>query len=510
MLNKWITKLFLVIIIIPYLSGCNMNKNPNQEKGSQAPNIVYILADDLGYGDLSCLNDSSAVQTPHIDALAEEGMAFTDAHSDAAVCTPTRYGLLTGRYSWRSLWRFRGYSYGFRGYTNHMIDPETMTVASFLKGHGYNTACIGKWHLGMDWPRDSSGEVDFSKPIKNGPITNGFQYYFGIPASMNHSPYVFIENDRVTSIPTDTIAGRNGLFDGFIADGFVQEEVLPILTQKAVDYIDQQSEDKPFFLYFSLTAPHNPILPTEEFQGKTGSNYLDFVLMVDHMVGQVIQAINLSNFKDNTLVVFTSDNGAASGAIELTQIVHRPNYHFRGHKADTYEGGHRIPFIARWPDRITGGSISDETICLDDLLATCADILNDSLPDSAGEDSYSILPVLLGQEYESPLREATVNQSVNGSLAIRKGKWKLIFCPPGDGRGRPTPEKTAKELGLPLIQLYYLENDVAERNNVAENHPEVVESLTALMERYIKEGRSTPGKKQENYGEVKLTPEVYD
>lgn len=505
------TNACLGLFLIPYLSGCGRTGNENQDDKAQKPNIVYILADDLGYGDVSCLNDSSKIQTTNIDALAEEGMSFTDAHSGSAVSTPTRYGILTGRYSWRSRLK-RGVTWS---YDKHLIDTGTITVASLLKEHDYNTACIGKWHLGLDWSKDSTGKVDFSKPVENGPVDLGFQYFYGITASLDIPPYVYIKNNRLTSTALDTIeknTGKGFWREGPIADNFEHKKVLPELTQKAVDYIHNQSEDQPFFLYFPLTAPHTPILPLEEYEGKTNTNaYGDFVLMVDHMVGRVMKALKSKDLKKNTLVVFTSDNGCSPMADfeELARAGHDPSHHFRGHKADIYEGGHRIPFIARWPGKIPAGTTSDETISLNDLMATAADIVGDTLPDSAGEDSYSLLPVLLSQEYESPLREATVHHSINGSFAIRKGKWKLIFCPGSGGWSDPEPDK-AREMDLPLIQLYNLNKDVAETNNLAGKHPEVVKELTELMRQYVKKGRSTPGKIQQNNGDPEFLPQGYN
>ena len=510
MLNKWMTHAFVGIILIPFLSGCGKSGKDSRNTGEPSPNIVYILADDLGYGDLSCLNDSSKIQTSNIDELADEGMYFTDAHSGSAVCTPTRYGILTGRYSWRSRLK-SGVTWS---YDKHLIDPQTMTVASFLKEHGYNTGCIGKWHLGLDWAMDDSGEADFSQPIENGPPALGFQYFYGITASLDIPPYLYIENDRVTTTSIDTIEANQG--KGFwrkgpIGEDFTHKEVLPTLAEKAVGYINRQSKDKPFFLYFPLTAPHTPILPTEQFQGKTNTNaYGDFVLMVDHIVGQVMDALESNGLKENTLIVFTSDNGCSPRADfeELAQVGHDPSYRFRGHKADIYEGGHRIPFIARWPGHIEEGTTSDETVCLNDLLATCADILNDTLPDTAGEDSYSILPALLDQEYQAPIREATVHHSVNGSFAIRQGKWKLIFCPGSGGWSDPRPGK-AREMDLPSLQLYNLEEDIDESNNLVAEYPEVVDRLTRLMEEYVEKGRSTPGAEQKNQGEIEFLPGGY-
>jgi len=492
---------WVVLGFVLFLSSCNLENNDQAD----LPNIVYILADDLGYGDLSCLNDSSKIHTPNLDELAGEGIAFTDAHSNSAVCTPTRYGTLTGRYSWRS----RLKSGVLWGTTNHLIDPQRTTVASLLKKHNYATACIGKWHLGMDWARDSVNEIDYSGKIENGPNTVGFDYFFGITASLDIPPYFYIENDHITATSIDTIEGVSGKMfwrKGLIGNDFKHIEVLPTLTEKAVGFIEDQSKTgNPFFLYFPLPAPHTPILPTEEFQGKSHTNaYGDFVLMVDDVVRQIRQALESSGQADNTVVFFTSDNGCSPMADfeELATFGHDPSYIFRGHKADIFEGGHRIPYIVSWPGKIESG-ISDEIICSTDLLATCAAIVGDTLEANEGVDSYNLLPVLFGENTGDVLREATVHHSINGSFSIRQGKWKLELCPGSGGWSYPRPN-VAREMGLYPIQLYDMENDIAEETNVAEDHPEIVKKLQALMQQYIDEGRSTPGITQQNTGETPL------
>jgi len=297
---------------------------------------------------------------------------------------------------------------------------------------------------------------------------------------------------------------------GPVGDDFKHIEVLPTLTKRAVGYINERAKsNSPFFLYFPLPAPHTPILPTQEFEGKSGTNeYGDFVLMVDDVLGKVMEALKENGIEENTIVVMTSDNGCSPMANfdELATFGHDPSHHFRGHKADIFEGGHRVPFIVSWPDKIKAGSQSEEIVCLTDLLATCAAIVGDKVPDNVGEDSYNILPALLGEKAEVPIREATVHHSINGSFSIRQGKWKLEFCPGSGGWSVPKP-KQAKEQGLPPIQLYDMESDFAEENNVADAHPEVVKKLTTLMEKYIQEGRSTPGKKQQNEGETMLFKE---
>ena len=382
-----------------------------------------------------------------------------------------------------------------------------MTTASFLKRHGYATACIGKWHLGWTWPRksDDPEDVDFSRPITDGPTSVGFDYFLGISASLDMAPYVYIRNDRPTALPDRIVeegTGQQFWRAGPIAPDFTHEEVLPKLTEEAVRYIDDQAgKDAPFFLYFPLPAPHTPILPTEPFQGASGTNpYGDFCLQVDNTVGQVMAALERNGIADNTILVFTSDNGCSPMADfeALAKVGHNPSYVFRGHKADIYEGGHRIPLLIRWPERIKPGTSTAETVCLVDLLATCADILGDELPDDAGEDSVSNLPVWLGTSLDKPLREATVHTSINGSLSIRQGRWKLELCPGSGGWSPPRPGEECA--GLPAIQLYDLEDDIGERKNLFEDHPDIVDRLKGLLARYVSTGRSTPGVPQQNTG----------
>lgn len=483
-------------------SSCN-SQNHDQSR----PNIIYILADDLGYGDLSCYNPESKIHTKHIDKLASDGMIFRDAHSGSSVCTPTRYGILTGRYSWRSTLK-EGVTW-----TNspHIIRKDRLTVASMLQEKDYHTACIGKWHLGFDWQVDSLGNMIWDKPIANGPNSLGFDYFYGIKASLDIPPYFYIENDQITANTIDSIESSppptKFWREGPIGDDFVMEEVLPTFMNKAQEYIKQQaSSDKPFFLYLPLPAPHTPIIPTEKFIGTSNTNvYGDFVLMVDDLVGQVMQSLEETGKTDNTIFIFTDDNGCSpmAGFEELHNLGHDPSYVFRGHKADIYEGGNRVPFIIKWPDKIKAKSSSEEVICLTDFMATIASIIDYDIPDHAAEDSYNLSPILFNMPYQSPLREATIHHSVNGSFAIRKDEWKLIFCPGSGGWSEPVP-KQAFENDLPSIQLYNLEEDIAETNNLESKYPEKVKDLTALAQSYIDLGRSTPGNPQKNEGETHL------
>ncbi|MEM6807037.1 MAG: arylsulfatase, partial [Bacteroidota bacterium] len=448
----------------------------------------------------------SKIQTPHLDAMIQNGIHFTDAHSGSAVCTPTRYGILTGRYAWRTSMK-EGVTWSW---SPPLIDKKRSTVASKLQKKGYHTACIGKWHLGLGWVKDSLDRVDIRKALTEGPNDNGFDYFFGITASLDIPPYIYIENDRSTTQIIDTIEKRGGKEfwrKGAIGNDFKHIEVLPKITEKAVEYISTQATgEKPFFLYFPLPAPHTPILPSEKFQNQSNTNaYGDFVLMVDDVVGQIEAAVKAAGISENTLIIFSSDNGCSPMADfeELAEVGHDPSYVFRGHKADIFEGGMRVPFIAKWPASIPSGISSDEIICHTDLMATLAKITQDSLLPNEGEDSYDMLAVLRGEKMETPIREATVHHSVNGSFSIRQGKWKLIFCPGSGGWSDPRPAK-AKELELPLLQLYDLTQDIAEENNLIKDHPKLAKKMADVMKSYIERGRSTPGPDQSNDTETML------
>lgn len=488
----------------------------NPLPGNDRPNIIYILADDLGYGDVGAFNPQGKISTPHLNRLAKEGMRFTDAHSGSAVCTPTRYGVLTGRYAWRT----RLQSGVTWGYSLPLIDAKRMTVASLLKEQGYVTGCVGKWHLGLEWTRRDPSQIpsdqsslswknfDLSKPIKSGPNQLGFDYFFGISASLDMHPHVYIENDRVTSAPKRIIEAQGGKAfwrKGPVGDDFKHIEVLDKLTDKAVQFIDRQQSSKPFFLYFPLTAPHKPIIPSDQFQNKSGLNeWGDFVMQVDSTIGRVIDAVNRKGMTKNTLIIVTSDNGATPGADFKTLISkgHDPSGPLRGHKADIFEGGHRVAFIAKWPEAIPANTTCSQTICHTDLLATTAEIVDYELPDSAGEDSFSILP-LMKQSSADPIREITVHHSVNGSFAIRSGIWKLCVCPGSGGWSAPRPAQ-AKKQKLPNLQLFNLQKDLAESTNVADQHPTVVKSLQKKLMDCVSQGRSTQGKPQQNDVPVKL------
>jgi arylsulfatase A len=482
-----------VLLLAPLSSVCAV------DLPAAKPNIVYILCDDLGYGDVHCLGgDRSKIATPNIDRLAAAGMTFTEAHASSAVCTPSRYGILTGRYNWRTHLQ----SGVLEGFSSPLIDSGRLTVPTLLNQHGYATACIGKWHLGM-----GISEKHLDSPIRDGPTTRGFDYYFGISASLDMPPFAFIENARFTESPTTQ---KKWIRKGAAAPGFEAVDVLPRLTQKAIEYIGKQAKTgKPFFLYLPLNSPHTPIVPTKAWQGKSRLGaYGDFVMETDWAVGEVLATLEKSEVAGNTLVIFTSDNGCspAAGIPHLEKQGHYPSEHRRGYKADIWDGGHRIPFIARWPGQIKGGTTSDQLICLNDLMATCANIMAAKLPENAGEDSVSILPALLGRA-DKPLHEAIVYHSINGSFAIRQGRWKLELCADSGGWSEPKPgSKEAQR--LPPIQLYDMTKDVGERVNEYKAHPELVERLTKLLEKYIADGRSTPGTPQKNDTEIVMRKEV--
>ena len=521
-----LTKLrVFIFLIVCCACFCAVDEKVIAADASLRPNILFVLCDDLGYGDVRCLNPNGKIATPNMDRLAREGMIFTDAHTSSAVCTPTRYGLMTGRYNWRS--RLQTHVLG--GLSPRLIEQDRMTVASMLKARGYHTACVGKWHLGMDWARidgkqitelgiepvSQNRNVDYSQPIKNGPNSVGFDEYFGISGSLDMVPYTYIENDRVVALPTDDrefamMFGRKGRNTrlGPAAPGFDATNVLPDFTKRAISVIERQAADakqgKPFFLYLPFASPHTPVLPTAEWLGKSGLNpYADFVMQQDACLGQLLETLDRNGLTDNTLVVFTSDNGCSPEAKfdELLAKGHNPSHVFRGHKADIYEGGHRVPFLVRWPGRVKPGTTTEQLTCLTDFMATAADIVGSKLPENAAEDSISFLPTLLGQG-DTPSRTTLVSHSINGSFAIRDGLWKLCLCPGSGGWSAPRPGQKAAD--LPPVQLFNLRDDIGEKTNLHDQHPEVVERLTVLLNKYVADGRSTSGAPQKNAVEVQV------
>ncbi len=475
--------------------------SPTSLPGRRPPNIVVILADDLGYGDVSYQNpdgDSPLVPTPHVDRLAAQGMRFSDAHSGSAVCTPTRYGLMTGRYAWRTrldrgvLW----------GYDAPLIDDGRLTLPALLKGHGYTTAAVGKWHLGLDWQRPAGAagpeDVDFAAPFSHGPIHLGFDRFYGIPASLDMPPYCFIRNDRVETLPTDRIedSPRPAYYRGGpISPGFTMEGVMPRLTEEAVTFLDERRHHagEPFFLYVATTSPHTPHVPNARFRGASRAGvYGDFVVEWDHAVGEVLAALDRNGLAEDTLVIVTSDNGADLRGGQ-PEHGHDSSGPWAGQKADIWDGGHRIPFVARWPGVVPEGAACEQTVCLTDLLATCADALGAPLPPGAGPDSVSLLPALTGRQPHlddrPPLRKAVVHHAADGMFGLRRDRWKAAF---GLGSGGFTrPARIEPEPDGPTGQLYDMLEDPAETTNLWRERPDVVADMTALLNRYRTEGRST-------------------
>ena len=464
------------------------------------PNILLILADDLGYGDLGAYNPDSRIPTPNLDRLAAEGMRLTDAHSPSSVCTPTRYALLTGRYAWRS--RLKSGVLG--GRSTALIEPGRQTLPAFLRTNGYATAGIGKWHLGLgadpDPNDDAPGETDYSAPLRPGPFTTGFEHYFGIPASLDMEPYLYIEDEGVLEAATETVEasslrryGGGGYWRaGDIAPGFDFLQVTPTLFDRAGSYLEQRAaagDDRPFFLYLPLPSPHTPWMPLPEFEGASGAGvYGDFVAQVDAGAGRLLGVLDSLGLASNTLVLFTSDNGAHWLEADIEETGHRANGSLRGQKADIHEGGHRVPFLVRWPGRIPAGSVRGELAGLVDVFRTIASILEVELPEGVAEDSVDLGRVLRGHDAPPP-RSSLIHHSSRGMFAIRSHdadgpansrKWKLIE---GLGSGGFTePRQLAPEPGGAAGQLYELVGDPAETNDLYLDRPDIVERLSAELE----------------------------
>jgi len=494
---------------------------------SSKPNIVFILADDWGMGDIRFYGgERCKIDTPNMDALAAQGMAFTNAHSSSSVCTPSRYSVLTGRYNWRSE-RKNGV---LNGTGAPLILPARETVASLLQTAGYATACIGKWHLGLDLPTTDGTppqftaktaaelatkcNIDWSGRIGNSPVAVGFDYFWGISASLDMPPYIWIENDRFVGECT-TIKAFNR--PGPAHADFEAIDVLPTLVEKATGFISAQSQsDQPFFLYMPLNSPHTPIVPSVAFQGKSALGaYGDFVMETDWAVGAVVAALEKAGLAENTLIIVTADNGCSpassrgipEGMLQFTMedgvstdlSRHYPSITYRGHKADIYEGGHRVPFVARWDGTTAPGSVAGQPICLVDLFATCAEMVGVEVSATSAEDSISFLPILTGAT-QDPIRTDVVHHSINGSFSLRQGSWKMVFCPGSGGWSAPRPQTFKKVPTTGWYQLFDLENDPSEQTNVIVLHPETAERMTQLMQQYIAAGRSTPGAPQPNDG----------
>jgi len=448
--------LFAVIIALAFTEY-------SASAAGERPNIIFVLFDDLGWGQPQCYNPQSALRTPNLDQLASQGMRFTDAHTGSAVCTPTRYGVLTGRYPSRI-----GQFGVLTTFSKPIIPASRTTVASLLKAQGYATACVGKWHLGMDWVDGKPGsenEVPLGAKLTGGPNALGFDYFCGFTHARNIG--TVIEQDRVVA-HVEAVENQ------------------PLMAKKAVEWINQRKPGEPFFLYYPIGIPHEPIVPSAEFTGKSGAQdvvkkvpkYGDWLFQGDAMLGEIMRALERRGLAENTLLIATSDNGAE----------HRAYAPLRESKRSIYEGGHRVPFIARWPGKVKAGSTWNHTVCLNDLMATAAELTGATLPPNAGEDSVSLVPALLGKT-TAPTRECTVHQSSSADLAMRHGSWKMIFKKDG------------------TRELYNLETDLSETKDVLGANAEVAMKLTAFMKRHIAEGRSTPGASQKNEFSLSLDDE---
>ncbi len=471
--------------------------------GADKPNVILVLADDLGYGDISALNPQSKIETPNIDALSRGGITFTDAHATSSLSTPSRYSILTGRYSWRTTLK-KGVGVGYSG---PMITEGRATLASMFSESGYHTACIGKWHLGWNWAPKAGAknekDVDFSQPITAGVTERGgFDYFYGIAASLDMPPYVYVENDRATAVPDSISERMDGLRlfrSGPIAPDFDPRECLENFFRRAMNYVDAQKESgQPFFLYLPLTAPHTPILPSKKYEGKTSIGpYGDFVVMIDDLLGELVARLKANGQWDNTILIFTSDNGCAPyiNIPVLERQGHYPSYIYRGAKTDIYEGGHRMPLIVTWGNRYNQ-VIDTSLVSLSDLYATFAEMVDHKLRDNEAEDSYSFWRNLTRTGTTD--RRDLISLSGFGYLALRVPDLKLIFWCGSGGQSYPT--KPEDLVGLPDMQLYDMECDVRERINLIDDpkYRKTVEELTARMRSYVDNGRSTPGKPQKN------------
>lgn len=467
------------------------------------PNIILVLADDLGYGDISGLNEQSKITTPNIDKMCQQGIVFTDAHAASALSTPSRYALMTGRYPWRTTLK-QGV---LDGYSKPMIPADRKTIASMISDNGYRTACIGKWHLGWEWTPASVNSkektnVDFSKPLSSGPTERGFDYFFGIPSSLDMAPYVYVENNKVVTMPDHIMPPQKGLklmHGGVAGAGFKEEDCLPELTRRSLNFInDQKHAGKPFFLYLPLTAPHTPVLPAEEFRGKTSvGDYGDFVVMVDDMIRQIVEALKTNEMYENTILIFTSDNGCApyAGVKDLEKLGHFPSYIYRGYKADVYEGGHRIPLIISWGSRFSN-IVDSSLVSLTDFYATFADMFGYNCKKNEAEDSYSFWPVLAVKGKTS--RKDLVSVSGNGFFSIRTPRYKLVFTAGSGGWSYPRTSQEMKD--LPLMQFFDMWSDPSEQNNLINvaKYSDVVKKMSLKMCKYVESGRSTPGSKVKN------------
>lgn len=483
----------------------------SEQAKNKLPNVILVMADDLGIGDISATNPDCKIKTPSLDRMAAEGLTFLDAHTPSSVCTPTRYGLLTGRYNWRS----RLAKGVLSGTSEHLIPADRPTLGHLMKAAGYHTAMIGKWHLGWDWHKQN-GEIDFAKPVTNGPDINGFDQYYGHCGSLDMPPYVWVDTGHVTAVPqreegVTAQEDRYGWYrKGPIGPDFDIEQVLPHLFAKSIDYVNERAQpkhaDQPFFLYLPLPAPHTPIVPIAPFKDASGLNpYGDFVMQVDHHMGELLAALKANQLDENTIVLFTSDNGCSPQANFplLLEKGHDPSGGYRGHKADIYEGGHRVPLIVRWPGYIEEGRKTNALTCLTDVYSTLEGITKQTRQSVGGEDGFSLVPVFEGEETSG--RDSLISHSISGHFAIRKGNWKLCLAH-GSGGWSDPKENIAIKKDMPAMQLYDLSSDPGEQENLVDSQPEKVKELLELLQFQVEQGRCTPGDKLPNDRKVSYMP----
>lgn len=503
------------------------------------PNVILFFVDDLGYGDISSFNEEGKLNTKHIDYLSANGMRFTDSHASSPLCSPSRYGLMTGRYNFRSKIKRTVLT----GDSNALIEKERMTLAQLFHKNGYKTACVGKWHLGMEWEtkanphpsdypceinpadydtiperapfvplndvfaeRTEGLDIDYTKPIVHGPLQYGFDYFFGMVASWDQPPFAYIENDRMTA-PLTHMTGiphmnraTPGTEDqwqyGLTADGFDHEKVPDDMQEKVMDLLDTYAQGSdPFFLYYPMPTVHTPLLPNAHFRGKSGLGpYGDLVLQTDDMVGQVVEKLQANNMLDDTIIIFTSDNGC-SRVVDYEALIakgHNPSYHFRGAKGSMYEAGHRVPTVVHYPAKIKAGTVCEQTVCHTDFFRTFADMLGETLADNVAEDSFSNLPLWYGEDGFA--RTSTVCNTATGYLGLSKDDYKLLCCSNGGAKVKtPDGMKTDE-----TFELYNLKEDIGEQNDLFKTAPDVAEALRQELCQLFDDGRSTQGVKQEN------------
>ena len=478
-----------------------------QLSAADIPNVVILYADDMGVADVSYGNAEAKIQTPNLDRLAAQGMTFTDGHSSSGICTPSRFALLTGQHHWR---RFHGIVGAFGG---TVFEDDDFTIPKMFQSKGYNTGAFGKWHLGWDFDAvrregreagDPDPEAyDWTKSFPDGPLNQGFDYYWG-DGTINFPPYCWIENDHFVTIPTlpviksEPLAGAGSFRPGPMAESWNPYDILPTITNKTVEWLGKQSADKPFFAYLAFNSPHYPIVPNEEFHGKSRAGYYgDFVIETDAQVGKVLDALNKTGVANNTIVIFTADNGAETAAFDrLKEFDQWSSGEFRGVKRDIYEGGHRVPFIVRWPAQVEAGSVSDEVVSQVDLAATFAKLVGHALSEGEAIDSYNLLPVLRGENYKKPLRTATVQNTNAGKYALRQGDWVLVDAE--SGASKKEGKHYLEYFGLSDFGkdrdglLFNLKNDPRQSKDLSGEYPEKVEQMRALLKRYVGGERCAP------------------